>query len=464
MNLKPILLLAGSAFAFSAAVAATPAETAKKPVGAAVGPVAGQQAALAADKPQIGAFGFDEAGMDKSILPGDDFYGFANGNWAKTTPIPGDRSNYGSFAVLEDLSNERTHGILDEAAKDPSSKIGVAYATYLDTATIESKGLTPIQPWLNRIKALKSKAGYAALVAEGDRIGIGGPVAAYVGQDDKNPDVYAITIVQNGTNLPDRDYYLKPDAKLAEAKAAYQAHIVKMLTLAGEPNADARAKAIVDFETQIAQVSWTRIDSRDANKTYNKMTVAQLAAMAPGFDYATYLKGIGANVDSVIVAQPSAFTGIAKVVAAAPLEVLKDQLLVESLDEYAGVLPRKFDEEHFAFYGTILSGTPEQEVRWKRAVGFTSAALADDVSKVYVAKYFPPETKAAADQLVHNIIAAMDAPPSRPRSAIPASGTIIRICRSCRATPSATPCARASGATITRSASSASRSTAGNGA
>jgi putative endopeptidase len=382
MITKPLLLLAGSLFALVAASSATP---------------------------QYGTFGIDTAGMDLSVKPGDDYYAYTNGNWAKNTPIPSDRANYGITHILDDLSRERTHGLLDEAAKDPASKIGTAYTTYLDTASIESKGLAQLQPWLSKVKALKSKAGYVALLAEADRAGITGPFGEYVGQDDKNPEIYAVTMVQAGLGMPDRDYYISTDAKLAETKAAYQAHLTKMLTLAGEPNAEARAKAIVDFETKIARVSWTRVDSRDATKTYNKMKVTELAAKAPGFDFAGYLKGIGAKVDSVIVAQPTAFTGIAALVASAPVSVLSDQLLVRTLGSFAGVLPRKFDQENFAFTGTILSGTPEQEPRWKRAVSFTTEALSDDVSKLYVAEYFPPATKAAADTLVKNIIAAMGA-------------------------------------------------------
>jgi len=358
---------------------------------------------------QIGTFGFDEKGMDRSIRPGDDFYAFANGTWAKTTAIPADKSSYGAFDVLQDLSRERTRGILEAAKTDPNSKIGTAYATYLDTAAIDAKGLAPIQPWLDKIKGAKDKAAYVALLGEAARDGVPGPFGAYVGQDDKNPDVYAVTVVQSGLGMPDRDYYLSTDAKLAETKAAYQAHLAKMLSLAGEANADARAKAIVDFETQIAQASWTRIDSRDATKTYNKMTVAELQQQAPGFDFATWLKDSGTPVDSVIVAQPSAVTGIARLVAAAPMQVLQDQLLVRSLDSFADVLPSAFDKENFAFYGTVLSGTPEQEARWKRGVDFTTGALTDDVSKLYVAKYFPPETKAAALDLVHNLIEAMNA-------------------------------------------------------
>jgi len=362
-----------------------------------------------AAKPQFGTFGFDEAGMDRSVAPGDDFYKFANGSWAKTTPIPADKSNYGSFNLLSDLSEARTRGILEEAAKDPASKIGTAYATFLDRPAIDAKGLAPIQPWLGRVKGLKAKGAYAALVAEAAQAGIDGPFGAGVGQDDKNPEVYALSLGQAGLGLPDRDYYLSKDAKLAEAKAAYEAHIAKVLTLAGEANAATRAKALVEYETKIAAVSWTRTESRDADKTYNKMTVAGLTKAAPGFDFAAYFAGIGAPVDSVIVAQPTAVAGIARLIASASLVVLRDQLLVRSLDEYADVLPKTFDDEHFAFFGHVLSGTPEQEERWKRSVQFTTGAIDDEVSKLYVAKYFPPETKAAADKLVHNIIAAMDA-------------------------------------------------------
>jgi len=361
-------------------------------------------AAPAGNAPQIGRFGFDEAGMMKTTPPGDDFYAYANGEWAKTTAIPADKASYGAFDTLADLSRDRTRGIL-EAAGD--SKIGQAYASYLDTAAIEAKGLAPIRPWLNTIKRLNDKAGYAALVAKADRNGVGIPFASGVGQDARQSDVYSVGVRQSGLGMPDRDYYLSADPKLVEARTAYQAHLAKMLMLAGEADAEARAKAVLDFETRIAQVSWTRIDSRDRDKTYNKMSVADLARTAPGFDFATYLKAVGTPVDSVVVAQPSAVTGIAGLIAATPLPVLKDQLLLRSLDEFADVLPQAFDREQFAFYGTVLSGTPQQEDRWKRAVSFTSAALSDDVSKVYVARYFPPETKAAADMLVRNVLAAM---------------------------------------------------------
>ncbi|MEN2785017.1 M13 family metallopeptidase [Sphingomonas qilianensis] len=398
MKLSFALLLSATMLAGCATTGQSAADT------GAAAPVA----AVPAAKPAYGTFGFDDAGMDRGVQPGDNFYNYASGTWARTTPIPADKSNYGAFNILSDLSEARTREILDGVATDANSKIGVAYASYLDRAAIDAKGLAPVQPLLGKIKTTP-KAGYSALIGELSTMGVRGPLNAGVGQDDKNPDAYIFGIYQGGLNLPDRDYYLSKDAKLAEARAAYQVHVAKLLTLAGEPDAAARAKAIVDFETAIAQVSWTRVDSRDATKTYNKMTLAELQTLAPGIDFTAMLKAGGAsNIADVVVAQPSAVAGIAKLVRAAPIGVLRDQLIYNTLRSFADVLPKPLDDEQFAFYGTTLAGTPQQEERWKRAVQFTSGALDDEVSKLYVAKYFPPETKAAADTLVKNVIASMN--------------------------------------------------------
>jgi len=361
-----------------------------------------------APKPELGTFGFDTPGMDRAILPGDNFYQYANGTWAKNTVIPADKSNYGMFTRLDDLSKERTRLIIDEVAKDPSNKIGVAYNAYLDTAGIEAKGLAPIQPWLNEIKNLSSRSGYAALIAKAGRNSISIPFGLFVGQDDKQPDRYVTAMFQGGIGMPDRDYYLSKDAKIAAVRTAYLQHLTNVLTLAGEPNAAARAKALLAFETEIAKVHWTQVESRDATKTYNLMPLSKLSADAKGFDWTTFLRDSGLTAATEVnVAQPSAINGTARLVAKAPLGVLKDQLLVRSLDQYGAVLPSAFDKEAFSFYGTTLSGTPQQEVRWKRGVSFVTGALADDVSKIYVERYFPPETKAAADKLVKNVVEAM---------------------------------------------------------
>ena len=364
--------------------------------------------AAAAPKPQYGAFGFDVSGMDRSVAPGDDFFTYANGSWVKNTPMPADKATYGMFNALDDLSKERTRGIIEEQTKDPNSRIGNAYLSFMDTARIEAKGLAPFEPWLNQVRKTQSKAALPALYAAADRLGISTPYRMFVGQDRKASDRYALNVSQGGLGMPDRDYYLSADPKQVETRNKYLQHLTNVLTLAGEANAAVRAQSILDLETRIAQVHWTRAESRDALKTYNKMSLADVRKLAPGFDFPAYIKADGANVSSVIIAQPSAFKGIATVIGSAPLQVLRDQLLVRSLDAYAPYLPQKFDRENFSFFGTVLQGTPEQEPRWKRAVNFTVGAMGDDVSRLYVARYFPPETKAAADQLVHNLIGAMN--------------------------------------------------------
>ena len=397
-----VLLVASTALAGCAVQVAPPAAA---PVAPEV--VEALPPAPSAPQAQLGTFGFDATGMDRSVAPGQDFYTYANGTWARTTPIPADKSNYGMFTVLADLSQQRTHSILEEAAKDPADKIGSAYASFLDEAAVEAKGLAPFDPWLSRVRGLSSKAGYAELAATADRFGIAGPFSLGVNLDDKDPNRYSLFMGQSGLGMPDRDYYLSSDAKLVDTRNKYLAHLTRMLTLAGEANAAARARAILDFETQVAGVHWTQVDSRDATKVYNPMTLAQLSARAPGFDFRTFVRTAGADVDQLIVAQPSAITGIARLIRNAPLQVLKDQLLISSLNTYADYLPKAFDQESFAFYGTVLSGTPEQQVRWKRAVDFTTQVLSDEVSQQYVSRFYPAETKAAADALVQNVVAAM---------------------------------------------------------
>jgi putative endopeptidase len=401
--MKRLVILLAATTALAGCTASPPPE-----VMAPAAPAEAPPAPAPAPKPELGTFGFDTAGMDRSVQPGDNFYMFSNGTWARNTPIPADKSNYGMFTRLDDLSKERTRVIIEEAAKDPSSKIGNAYNSYLDTAAIEAKGLAPILPWLGEIKDLSNRSGYAALAAKAGRYGIGIPFGLYVGQDDKSPDRYVTQMFQSGIGMPDRDYYLLQDERMKGVRAKYLEHLTNVLTLAGESNAAARAKALLDFETEIAKVHWTQVDSRDATKTYNLMPLARVQADAKGFDWATFLRDSGLSAATEInVAQPSAVNGIARLLSRAPLQVLKDQLLIGSLDQYAAVLPSSFDKEAFSFYGTTLSGTPQQEERWKRAVTFTTGSLADDVSQIYVARHFPPETKAAADELVRNVVAAM---------------------------------------------------------
>jgi putative endopeptidase len=366
-----------------------------------------EAAAPAAPKPEIGDYGFDKTGMNTSVAPGDDFYGYANGVWAKNTAIPADKSNYGMFTALDDLSKKRTREILDAEKDNADSKIGRAYASFLDETAAESKGMAPIKPWLDEIRALKTKSGLAALIAKGDRLGIGGPVAGYVGQDDKNPDTYIFQMGQAGIGMPDRDYYLVDNPRFAKLREAYVRHLENVLILAGEANAGPRAKAVFELEKQIATVHWNKVDSSDSTKTYNKTTLAALTKMAPGFDFGGYMRGIGVNTTDIVIGQPSAFKGIAKIVGGANLATIKDSMIVHSIDGFSGQLNDAAAKEAFAFYGTALSGTPQMEPRWKRGVQFTEGAMGEELGKAYVAKYFPPETKAEVDKLVKNVLAAM---------------------------------------------------------
>jgi putative endopeptidase len=286
--------------------------------------------------------------------------------------------------------------------------IGRAYTSYLDTASVEAKGMAPVQPWLGKVKALDSKAGYTALVVEGTKMGVRGPFGGYVGQDDKNPEAYIFTMFQGGTGLPDRDMYLLDNPKMAAIRTAYVAYLARMLTLAGEGDAEARAQAVFAMETEIAKVQWTREDSSDSAKTYNKFTLAETAQFSsPTLDLPALLKATSPKITEVLIGQPSAFKGIAAILDKAPLGVLKDQMLVRSLNGLSDYLPDAVSDANFAFYGKTLQGTPEREARWKRGVSFTEGVLGDAVGKEYAARYFPPEYKAEMNKLVANVLDAM---------------------------------------------------------
>ena len=361
----------------------------------------------AAAQPQIGAFGFDLAGMDRSVDPGDNFYRFANGEWERVTEIPADRSNYGMFTLLDDLSKQRSRAILEEAA--PDSRIGAFYVSFMDEAAVNAAGLAPIRPLIEEIEGIGSREAWATELGQLFRQGITGPFGGYVATDDRIPTEMIMRLTQSGLGLPDRDYYLRDDPSLVEKRNAYRDYLGRLLTLAGESGAAERAAAVLALESRIADVHWTRVDSRDDEKTYNKRSLTQLASEAPGFDWSRFFQEVGiADQANVLVSQPSAFTGSARIIAETPLPVLKDYLLLRALDSYAPYLSSQFVDTHFAFRGTVLNGTPENEPRWKRGVSLVTLMIPDDISRIYVARHFPPEAKAAADRLVGNLIAAMD--------------------------------------------------------
>ncbi len=374
------------------------------------------QAATSA-RPTYGTWGFDAAGMDRTATPGDDFGRYANGDYLKHLEIPADRSSYGMFTKLRDLSQERTRGIVEASAavKDakPGSeaqKVGDFFASFMDEAAIEAKGLAPLKPALDRIAAIADRTQLSRAFGQASRLGIDLPVGAGPMQDLKNPDVFAVYVGQGGLGLPDRDYYLDTkNPKFAEIREKYATHIAAMLKLAGLDNSEARAKAIFALETKLAGTHWTQVESRQIEKLYNPVKVSDLSTAYPGVDWTAFLSAVGIQGrQELIIAQPSAIQGAAKLIASEPLEAWKDYLRFHTLRNAAPFLPKAFVDENFAFSGKVLSGQPENQPRWKRGVDLTTASLGEALGKLYVAQYFPPESKRQADLLVQNIIAAMD--------------------------------------------------------
>jgi putative endopeptidase len=333
--------------------------------------------------------------------------------WERTTEIPADKASWGGFGILRDLvrpAHPRHHRAAAREKGAPGTnaqKVGDYYASFMDEKAIEAKGISVLKPYQDKISSIRNTRDLARFFGEGNRMGIGSPFGAAVVQDLKNNTQYNVYLGQGGIGLPDRDQYF--DEKFASVRTAYLAHIGNMLKLAGYSDPGGRAQRIFDLEKKIAQAHWTRVESRQIDKLYNPMTLAQLAAAAPGFDFATYFQAAGlGGQDRVIVTAPSAMTGAAKLVASEPLETWKDYLNFRLLANAAPLLPKAFVEENFAFYGKTLSGTPELKERWKRGVDLVGGGMGEAVGELYVARHFPPQAKAEMDELVRNITKAMD--------------------------------------------------------
>ncbi|SFB74181.1 M13 family metallopeptidase [Massilia yuzhufengensis] len=360
--------------------------------------------------------GIDTQFIDTSVRPQDDFFTHLNGKWLKTTEIPGDKASWGTFMKLRDDVTPQIKAIIEAAQADKSAKlgsetqkIGDLYASYMDEARREALGTKPLNGELQKIRSLKDKKGLPTLVAHLARIGVSSPYGIYVSQDMRKSTEHVVYISQGGLGMPDRDYYLKQDdAKLAEVRAKYLKHVEQTLALAGVKDAAAQAKAIVDFETELAKVQWTRVENRDPVKRYNKMTVAELGKLAPGYDWNAALAaaGVGNKLDTIIVNQPSYFTGLNDVLAKTDLATLKSYFEWQLLREFSPQLTKAFVAQSFSFYGTALSGVSEQAPLWKRGVGTVEGALGEAVGKLYVKDHFPAERKARMEELVKNLIIA----------------------------------------------------------
>ncbi len=353
--------------------------------------------------------------MDRAVRPQDDFFRYTQGTWLKDVEIPSDRSSWGAFNIAQDRVEQQIRTIIEGAAAaknapagSDAQKMGDFYTSYVDEARRNALGLAPLKAELARVAALKDKRALASLMARFARIGADAPLDMYVGQDNRDSTRYIVGISQSGLGMPDRDYYLSlDDARLKEIRARYAAHIEKMLALAGHQDAAAKAQQIVALETEIARVQWTKVENRDPVKRYNKMTVAELGKLTPGFDWATYLQGTGAGkAASVIVNQPSYLAALDKLLAATPLEVWKPYFEFRLLSAYAPYLSQPFVDESFAFRGTVLSGAKENRPLDKRAVAEINRNLGEVVGKAYVARHFPAERKQQVQDMAKNFITA----------------------------------------------------------
>ena len=375
-----------------------------------------------AQQSRPGGHGIDIAAMDRSVKPGDSFFHYCNGAWLKRTEIPPDRPGVGVFSALQDLSLKRSSALIEEATKSSAPegsgerKIADLYHSYIDEAGIEAKGLDPLRPHLQTIATIHDKKELAHALGESLRADVdplnntnfhtANLFGLWVAPDFNAPEHYTAYLLQGGIGLPDREYYLNDGEHMRKLREQYQTHVATMLKLAGFPDPATRAANIVALEHAIAEKHWTLDADQDVHKANNPWKQSDFATKAPGLDWDEFFRGAGlSGQEDFIVWQPSAFTGEAALVESTPLETWKDWLSYHLIEDYAGVLPKALADERYAFFGAILSGTPQQRPRWQRAIFVVNGTLGDELGKLYAAKYFPPAAKARAQAMVANIVA-----------------------------------------------------------
>jgi putative endopeptidase len=361
-------------------------------------------------------WGFDTANLDKTCKPCDDFFQFAMGGWMKSNPIPPEYSTWGSFTVLADKNQQNLRQILEAAENANASagsnekKIGDFYASCMDTAAIEAAGTKPLEPVLLTISQMKNVADLQAVTAHLQQFGVPALFRFTSNQDAKDSTQVIATALQGGLGLPERDYYLRDDDKSKKLREDYSQHVAKMRALLGDApeKAAAEAKAVLKIETALAKVSMSNVDLRDPNKTYHKMKIAEVQAMTPNFAWDAYLRALKhPDVKELNLAQPEFFTALNTELTAVPLDDWKTYFRWHVVDAAAPGLPEKFVNEDFDFHGRILTGAKQIQPRWKRCVQSTDRNLGEALGQLYVQKYFPPEAKAHALEMVHNLIAAL---------------------------------------------------------
>ena len=362
------------------------------------------------------------AGMDRAVSPGNDFYAYVNGGWLADTDIPADRGSWSVGQVLSEQTNKQVVELIQHAAEvSPASpdaqRVGHFFNAFMDEAGIDARGLAPLQPELTRIAGLTDKKSLARLLGSRLRSDVDALNSTnfhtenlfglWVVQGLHDPARYQPYLLQGGLGMPDRDYYLSATPKMAELRVKYQAYVATVLRLAGASDAEARAERVMGLEMRLAASHASRQDSADIQKADNLWRRADFARLAAGMDWAAYFGGAGLSAQPrFIVWHPGAVKGEAAQVAATDLDVWKDYLRFHSINHAAQVLPHVYGDAHFAFFGTALAGTPQQELRWKRAVTATNGALGYAVGHLYTDRYFPAAAKAKAQGMVANIVQA----------------------------------------------------------
>ena len=359
--------------------------------------------------------GLDLAGFDRNVRPQDDLYRFAGGTWLANTEIPADRSNYGSFIILDDKAQEEVRQLIVAASEKPNNapgsdaqKAGDFYLSYMDTARIEGLGLTPLAAEIAQIDALATPRDVARYIGYSMRIGVAQPFAWYTSPDSKNSSVYLAALTQNGLTMPDRDYYLSPDAKFAEFRAKFAVYVEQMLARAGERNAKSAAARIAALETRIANDQWTKVQNRDPVKTYNPMSLPEYQKLAPGFDWLAFFDGLGAPPQRMNINQPSFFKGMAQLVKTEPVADWRLYFKFQLLDSYAPALSKEYADLEFDFKQRTLNGVQEPRPRWRRAVDSMGNNMGELVGRMFVEAHFGAEAKQRMLHLVDNLLKAFD--------------------------------------------------------